>query len=388
MKEYPMSKARKVFCYIFMLVFWAGAGFLVYRAFLTTTLGTLLALVFFGIVCFFIGVYLVWEVRVMLVTLDDQVLTQRTVFGNHSISLKELDGYREGEKEFFQLVPIIGKPLQLTKSIADRKELIEWIKENYEDVDERAREQEEETLLEDERYGATREDREEALRKSRRLARMCNVAGPVIGLWGLFYPQPYELCMALAFLAPVLAVYLIWSSKGLIRFSTQKRSPYPGLDGLIWVPIFTGLLRAVIDYKLYEFSQHAWLLLGMAAALLVLLTLAVTRGVMATEKRKTPIVIGVIAVGVVYCYGLLVIVNCHFDRARPDVWPVVVTGKRISHGKSTSYYVKVSPWGKYVDGKSVDVSKSFYNAVATGDSLRVILKPGKLGVPWYYLVAN
>jgi hypothetical protein len=389
MKEYPMSRANKTFCYIFMPVCYAGAIFLFYKAATSVSVAPMSGWLLLGLLAAFLGFYVFREAKVMLVTLDDDSLTQRTVFSTRSILLKELDGYRTGEKDAFVLVPKDGgKSLQLTKSIADRKELIGWVRENYPDIEAREREVDEAVLLEDDRFGATRTEREEALAKARQLARITTIAGYALLLWEIFYPKPYELVMFLSFLAPWVALFLVWRYKGLIRLYSTKSSAHPAVGNLLALPVFGAGLRTLINYDLYGFPQSAWLGLLAGTVLLALVALRATREAMAAEKNKAFVTIGIILLAGAYSYGGMVYANCHYDKSAAQVWPVSVTDKRISHGKSTSYYVTVSPWGKYTDGKEVSVGKSFYTSVSRQDTLSVVLRQGKLGIPWYYLVSH
>jgi hypothetical protein len=380
-----MSKGYKAFCYIFMPLFVAGGVFLLYQAATSSNFAGALLFIFLGLACAFIGFYLVWEARVMLVTVDEHAVTQRTVFSTRSISLNELDGYRVGEKEAFSLVPREGKTLSLTKSIADRKDLIEWVKENYPDIDLREREAAEEEVLQDEKYGATKDEREMALSKARRMSGIGTLVGVGLGFLFVFYPKPFELILALLYLAPLVALFLIWQAKGLIRFYSRKNSPYPSIGLLAAFPVGAGALRALLGYHLYGFQQHAWLLLIPAAILLLLVSLAAARALLTGDQKRSGTITAILVFALLYSYGALIHTNCYFDGSPAQVWPVKVTHKRISHGKSTSYYVEVTPWGKYTDAKEVDVSESFYYTVENGDSIQAVLQPGKWGIPWYYL---
>jgi len=58
---------------------------------------------------------------------------------------------------------------------------------------------------------------------------------------------------------------------------------------------------------------------------------------------------------------------------------------RISKGKSTSYYITTTPWGRYTQPEEVRVSRSLYQGLQLGDSVNIYLQPGKLGIPWYFL---
>jgi len=57
----------------------------------------------------------------------------------------------------------------------------------------------------------------------------------------------------------------------------------------------------------------------------------------------------------------------------------------VAHGKSTSYYLRLSPWGQFTKEHEFSVNRSFFNDVRRGDSVNILLSPGALDIPWYRL---
>jgi hypothetical protein len=65
---------------------------------------------------------------------------------------------------------------------------------------------------------------------------------------------------------------------------------------------------------------------------------------------------------------------------------VVVVDKRISKGRrSTTYYVKVAPWGHHYDKEEISVASSQYNEIQIGQMVKIDLKKGLFNIPWYYI---
>jgi hypothetical protein len=386
MREYPISLSNKVILYLFVLGLFVGAGASVHHAIITPDHDHFLTVV----LAFFLtalGIYVIWELQTWLVTVDDKSLTQRTAFSTKSILLKDIAGYQEGEKEYFVLVLKTGKRQQVPQIIARRNELIGWIKENYRNLDALELEMNKKRFLEDDRFGFTKKERGESLKKAKRFAKVANIGGVAIGLWYLFYPVPYDFILSLVLLIPLFAVYCIWRSKGLIRFYSIKESPYPSLGPLFAFLIGVAVLRALSAYDIYTFPPTGWARLLGGITFLATSTLFSAREILRVEGKRGFLIAGIVVAAGGYSYGALIISNCHFDQAPPQVWPVTVTGKHIDKGKTTSYYVAVSPWGKYRDGKDIEVRKSFYNQVQTGEPIKILLKPGKFGIPWYFPVA-
>ena len=58
----------------------------------------------------------------------------------------------------------------------------------------------------------------------------------------------------------------------------------------------------------------------------------------------------------------------------------------VHHGKSTSYYLTVSPWidGK-TESKKISVSSKAYRECQIGETAHIHLHNGALGINWYYV---
>jgi hypothetical protein len=65
-----------------------------------------------------------------------------------------------------------------------------------------------------------------------------------------------------------------------------------------------------------------------------------------------------------------------------------VLAKRISSGKTTSYYLELGEWGPRDEVADVSVSNSTYKNVEIGEMVNVYLKKGKLNIPWFIIAKN
>jgi hypothetical protein len=77
--------------------------------------------------------------------------------------------------------------------------------------------------------------------------------------------------------------------------------------------------------------------------------------------------------------------NCVFDQSVPKVYQTTVYNKRVNHGKSTTYYLTLNPWGNGTMPEDISVGRRQYNSNQIGDTISVATKPGLLHIPWFYL---
>lgn len=384
MNEYPISKTYKVIGYLFAVIFLiAGVILLCALAYPAPQAGQNAKLII-GLALLPLSYWLYRETRRLSVTVDEQQLTVQHAFSSRSVALADIDGYRIGEKDTFSLIFKDGtRPLQLPKGVMNREELLEWIRGKYEDVDQRARDEETRLLLDDDKFGASREEREDALKKASRTAKWINGAGGCIALWAFFFPRPIGLVMAALLITPLIGVWLTWRSGGLYRLDTSKKSAYPNLVLGMIMPLFGAGLIVLRRYDLYEFPSSAWLLLSAGAVVLTLLAFGALRAVIPADKGRSGTLFCILLTATAYAYCTLNFFNCEYDRSVAHVWPTRVTNKRSTSGKTTSYYLELTPWGKYTANNEVSVDRALYRSVNIQDSVNVYLLKGTLGIPWY-----
>jgi hypothetical protein len=143
------------------------------------------------------------------------------------------------------------------------------------------------------------------------------------------------------------------------------------------------LAGVLIRYDIYLIDGRFWGLIAMGSVVVFLVWAAACRTAATGEKNLFAVYVGILLLAGVYSFDALLFSNCEYDRQPPVITRVGIDGKSISHNRSDSYYLDLSPWGRFIAGKRVQVSHSFYNTVRTGDSVSVYLHPGKWGIGWY-----
>jgi hypothetical protein len=384
MKEYPITPVYKVIGLLLAAAMILGGILFIKRAFDFDSPNQVYPLLIVGGLFVLIGAWLLIGVTRLCVTVDDDMVRVNGALGKRELPISEIDGYRSGDKNRFFLVQKNGKGFVIPDYINERDELIQWIKSRYGDVDARQREAETKLLLEDERYGTTEEDRRLALRN----ARIISWTGSAVGFalfFLLLFAQDYRPIQFLALAAPWAAIFLTWRSKGLIRLSMVKSSPYPSLLFLILFPVGVVAMYP-LRFHLYGFSAHAWFFTLLVALAVMLVAATALRDTIALEKRKVVVLVCLVVFATGYGFGVLVSTNCLFDQGAPQTLNTRVVGKHVNHGKSTSYSLELSPWGKYTTGTTVTVSRDFFYRVREYDIILIWLYPGRWGIPWYQVV--
>jgi len=344
--EYRIDKTTKILYFIL-----AGVCFLIGGGLLIHTFGTAGSAsgapeVIGSLLFIFMGIIIGLRVSRLSLMIDDYSLTMKDVFSSRTIQLSEIDGYRRGQKQqLFILLKNGGKRLHISPGLGRREELVQWLSENYADVDLRENKKEMEILLENEQFGVSTADRQARLETAKKIDSASTVIGTGLFFWAFFVPQPYELIMVLLFVMP-------WIAR---------------------------------DYRLYGLDKRAWLLLIEVAIVAAMICAFVCRQAIVTSGKKVLTYSCIVVLAGLYSYSVLVFSNCYYDRSEPEVYPVMVMGKRINSGRSKSYYLRLSSWGPYKNGKEISVPRSLYDGVREQDMVKVVSKKGRWKMGWFWL---
>ncbi len=205
------------------------------------------------------------------------------------------------------------------------------------------------------------------------------IAGALsLALGGASLRLPSAIVLALL---PLVMIYLVRSGPLLYAVFKPKRDPRTDL-GIAFVACGFGLIfgdssfHFVDQFSLLEYAGLVGLLFcaGIYSA-----------------ARKNPQFLGamisMLFIAGAYGYGLAAAADAFPDHATPAHFSVTVENKHESHGRSTSYYLDLGPWGPKQGANSLSVSELIYNGASIGDQVCLDLRPGVLRVQWYEVVA-
>ncbi len=123
----------------------------------------------FGVLLIIAGLLLNVELLRLKVVIGDDTLIVVRALSSRTILLDDIIGYRGENRRFYIVCKNGGKPLGIPLSISGRQEIIKWIVENSEDINDREHKSEMELFLENDRFGRTREDRLKRLQSGKKM---------------------------------------------------------------------------------------------------------------------------------------------------------------------------------------------------------------------------
>lgn len=315
--------------------------------------------------------------------IEKNKITAVSVLSTKELMFDEIKGYRIVDQQIF-IEPNTPhkKKIKISKYFAGTNEISEWLSENYNDLDQTQMIEETEDILHNDTFGFTKEQREEKLATARKVSKVLNWTGGLIAAWGFFYPKPYEYAIIAAVVFPVICLAAFRYSKGLIKFDERKGSAYPNIFWAIFAPSMALALRAILDYNVFDHS-NVWTpaIIITAVFMAVIITGNKELNFKSAKDGVTTAIFSVFMFA--YSYGAVVTLNCIYDKSAPETFNATIVSKRISSGKTTMYYLQLTPWGQQKEGDEVSVSKSFYNSVDDNDKVNIYLKKGNFDIPWF-----
>jgi len=181
-------------------------------------------------------------------------------------------------------------------------------------------------------------------------------------------------------LLPGLLIYLLHRDPSLYAMFKPRRDQRTNL-GIAFLICGLGLILGSSHLHFVDAP-----ILGVYVVLVALLCCV---GVFSSGSQNSEFlsaVFGMLILGVLYSWGLAMTADALLDKSPPATYIAAVQDKHESHGRSTSYYLDLTPWGPFDRPNSVSVSHTTYDDAFIGERICLELRPGVLHVRWYQVV--
>jgi hypothetical protein len=314
------------------------------------------------------------------VIVEDGYIKSFNAFNQDELPVENIMGYRlESKNIVLQSKTGSNITIRNYKDFAGSNELLTWATGIFNNLDAIDKEAEKERLLQDVSIGATPEERTARLERVTQVAMSYNIIGCVLGIAMILFH--FKWMVILVICCPLAGIVILFKGNGLIKFyANPKRSIHPFMLFGFLMPAFVLLIRALVNYNLFR-TDNLWMpaiVTGIVVFILLFLSIAAKSGRPAVIEMLLMLIIVTI-----YSVGSVLQVNCFFDDSQQQVYDAKIYDKKVTHGKSAGYYLKLSKWGPQTEVKSVSVGRSFFRSTLIGDTVKVHYKEGKLNVPWF-----
>jgi hypothetical protein len=322
-----------------------------------------------------------------LIIKEDRIISVSSL-SHRELKLDEIRGFTVNEQYIFiEPSDKQRRKIKISKYTGGYDEILNWLFQNYPDLDQQNAIEEEKDILNDESIGESKEIRQAKLLKARQTAKVVNWAAGITAAWTFFYPTPYQYSILAAMIVPIVALLVVKLSSGLIRVDEKKGSAYPSVVYAFIFPSLGVMLRAISDYEVFDYS-NVWLTTAIIT-LVFLFVLLIKQQEITFMKKLDYVTVSSLALFLfAYSFGTVIHINCYYDNSEAKHFTAKVFSKRVSSGKSTSYYLELSTWGQQKEVDEVSISKRLYNKTEVGDEVNIYFRNGKLEIPWFIVTED
>ena len=317
------------------------------------------------------------------IVLEGERITVRGAFRERSAERGEIEGYRTVSSRYGSFRQLILKEgrgkISIQSSFDTDDDYAAWM-QDVPDLDKRDKQKLLAEIESQQDLGATPEERFGALKRAKYVA-IGITAAAIAAAGGLnMGAKPWiEPCALATMAAPLWAIWMCTRQPLLFSLLKKKADPR-GEMFLVLIAAGLGLLIRTREVHLLRPQSL------LAVMILVGLVLAgacwgpVSRGAGPRAFIAAVIFAGMLA------YGGVAVANTFFDHAQSKIYSAAVLGGHIQQGKTTTYYLRLSPWGPVQAEDDVSVAESVYSAAHIGDQVCLSLSPGWLKAAWFRVV--
>ena len=387
--EFKIAKGWAIFIWIFAPGLIALFGFLGVMPYTEEKFDLTLALILTPIslgMIFLMVLGVIDTIKSKLI-IDKTQLISISVFKTKRLDFKDIKGIKS-DQNYLHFIPNSTdlKKIKVSTYVGKYSQLANWANSTFKNLDFEEIAQDTADILENVEYGRNTEEREYKLESTRKKTKILNTISLIIGLGTLFFPHFYKVQIITCAILPILGLILLKSSKGLIKLDDTPNSAHPNLLGTLFTPSAALMIRAIMDFNVFNYEKFWKPALLLFASLTFLLFFKSEVKYNFKKVVSYLAILGMLMFGSMYAYGFLITTNVIFDNSNPNTYKAKVIDKHISSGKSTTYYLKLDSWGPQTEIEDVSVSKQIYKTKEIGDSAIVYFNNGLFEIPYYLII--
>ncbi|MCX2745494.1 hypothetical protein OO013_16560 [Mangrovivirga sp. M17] len=384
MKEYKIAKGWAIFIYLFSPVLLGLFGWVLSLPFQEENFSpnaswiiipvsiAMIVLIIYGLAETYKGKLLIQNDRIIYIS----------TFYKRILTIDEVKGYTVNEQYIFVEPKSKNKKrIKISKYTGGYGEILFWFSLRFPDLDKVNTFEEEQDILSNETYGESLEIREDRLQKARKTSRVINWLAGLSSFWIIFYPTPYQFAILAGILIPITGLIAVKLSNGLIHIDEKKGSAYPSVIYSFIFPPLGIMLRAILDFNIFDFS-NVWLPTFLITVIFLILLLNKQKQITIKDKTNFITIACLTLFLFAYSIGVVIQYNCYYDNSQAKIYTAKILNKRISSGRSTTHYLELSSWGPQKEIEEISVDKKLYSKVNIGEQVTVNFKKGNLNIPW------
>lgn len=344
-------------------------------------------LVPFSIIFFPLSILGIRDVFVSKVILTDAYIESINAIHTRKLRIEEIHGYKQG-KNYIHVLPkkrLFKKKLKFSNYISNAWEIEDWLLFNSTNLDLVEEEKEVKDFYRNSDYGLNDEEKEKKLTKARKTTKIVNLISIVLTIAIFFFNEYYYITRLVLLSLPLIIILIVMLFKGIIKYGDLEEGEETMYPSIFWgfaAPIFAIFLKTLFTINILNL-ENLWSYLILLSVFVFSLCVFGSKEYIIKNTKSYGKLIFVFVLSLMYSYAAILYFNASLDTEASEIFSTIIKEKRISKGKTTSYYFKVSNKNKIEHGEEFTVSKLVYEDKNIGDSITFELKKGKFNIPYY-----
>jgi hypothetical protein len=333
----------------------------------------------------------IWDVMITKVILTGRYIHSISILGDRKLRTEEIASYKQGRNYITIYPKNKHQPkIKITTFFSFSHMILSWLDGVGTDLDEKEVNDELEDFYKNTAYGLTDTERELQLQKAKKLTKIVNSSsiGITLGVLATLFTGKLSLMILIFILIilPLIVLLIVAGNKGIIKFKDKGEDPhttiYPSAFWGFSAPIFLLCLLALFKINLFN-GDHLWELFAVVVFFLFVACIMATREYKLRNVKEFMFFFGILIICSMYSYGAIMYCNTLLDINPPKVVKAPILSKRISKGKTTSYYVELKLNELVETSEDYTVDKALYKTKNVGDTVAFYLYKGSLDISYY-----
>ena len=316
------------------------------------------------------------------VTLSADEITLHSLFSSRTLRRADIAGKRILPTQYVSTLVLLpraasAKRLKIAMCFKTDGAFVEWL-ETLPDLDAMELAESREQLAADPDVGFNSEERAQHIASAKMTAKSLTAFSFVAGFWAMVYPRPYLPLISTLILLPPIALILLMRARGIYQIEGRRTDARPSLAVPLLLPGVALWLASINTLHLLDWKS------AVPLAVIVAVIFAAIIAAFDPAARRRPWVVAIFLVfSMFYGYAAPAQLNALLDPTPAQTLHVVAFDKTRTTGRTTSYNLRLDPWGPQTRTTEVEVTRALYDAVEPGDTVCVQMHAGAFHLPWY-----